>query len=156
MLRQQLGVVMTEEDQGEWTLAEGQIENQPLYMRLRSNLPPALDKQAFPENLVVTWEYESDDSGLPADDLLQRMERLEDLLYAKLADELNQSHLLVVTTGGGLRQWLWKTRSAQDAVSMFGEALQGEPQFPIMIEADDDPEWEIYGTYCQQCGIEPE
>lgn len=105
---------------------------------------------------MVTWKYQGENEGLPSEDDLKRMELMEDRLMATLSAENNQSHLVVVTTSNGIRQWLWKTRSAEQAVGLFGPALAGLPPFPIEIEADDDPDWAIYETYLTRSGANGE
>jgi len=143
---------MSEEAEDKWVLAEGMLNDQPIYMRILSEIPSSIVRADYPENLIVTWQYEAVCDGLPGDEDVARMNQMEDLLMSTLTTAHNQSHLLVVTTAGSTRQWLWKTRSAEDAVGMFGEALGGHPPFPIEISADDDPEWNIYQHYLEQSG----
>lgn len=143
---------MTTDDGKEWVLSHGRSDGLPIYMRVRATLPATISRSEFPHNLIVTWEYEPEHEGLPDDDTLKSMELMEDLLMATLSQEHDQCHLLVVTTSNGIRQWLWKSRDPENAVSLFGQALGGHPPFPIGISADKDPDWAIYETYLHQSG----
>jgi hypothetical protein len=131
-------------DKSEWAVATGEDAGFPLILRVRSTLPPGLDKSEYPTLLAIHWDYQPlANNGMPLPEERTRMEQLEDLVNDCLESK-SQSYLTAVVTCNGVREWQWYTKDPQEAVSLINSALSEIAPFPIQISAQPDPEWSAY------------
>lgn len=124
-----------------WMLAEGLLDENPVIVRVREGLRPLVGHPQLGQRLRIVWEYRSDeDSGLPLAAELPMLERFEDTLVA--AYESDRLALLAhVLTCDGLRQWVFYTSDPEQCVERLNDAFADEPEFPIELSADADPDW---------------
>lgn len=54
------------------------------------------------------------------------------------------SELVHVSTGMGLKEWIFYARSREEFMAELNELLAGHPRYPIDIEFFEDPEWEVW------------
>lgn len=57
--------------------------------------------------------------------------------------------LALVSTGEGLREWIFYARSESSFMDKLNQGLRGGPRFPIEIHAAPDPTWTTYQTFKQ-------
>lgn len=91
----------------------------------------------------VSWNYDSLPDGMPADDDAGLMEEVTDALL----DAFKKDRVAVVTgiyTGDGRRDWVMYTKNLKIFSIVFNKALEELPVVPVVIEAEEDAEWEEY------------
>lgn len=120
---------LSENEDGSYTFISG-----------RSGIDAFIASGKLKERLEVTWEYKPDDKGLPADDHeAELMEEVEE----KLRHAMEKDKLAILTgiyTGQGSRQWVYICRNTKAFGERLNDTLQGYPQLPIHIYAEQDPE----------------
>lgn len=135
-------------DGGRWHVATAFDGEMPIVLRIRS-VPESFPRSDYPFLLSIVWPYESsDDSGMPSDDVKQRMDVLEDLLVQSLEGESNSLFTLVVT-GNAVRVWQLYSRAVDDTMTLLNGALAEHERFPIEISLDEDPGWEAFAPFQQ-------
>lgn len=102
-----------------------------------------LDISNHPQLIQIYWNYSKHDSGMPSSVDSQHMEIFENRLVDALENDLTGILVAVITTGG-VREWVYYTKS----LDAFAERLHNMPQesapYPIEIDTDNDPEWEYF------------
>lgn len=91
----------------------------------------------------VTWNYNSLPNGLPEDEEAHLMEEVTD----NLLSEFKKDKVGVMTgiyTGEGKRDWVFYTKNLAIFNKVFNKALSDLPTIPIVIEAEEDKDWEEY------------
>ena len=127
--------------QDRWTIAHAEEDGMALLFRYRNEIP-VKDPAGFPYVLSIVWEYDGDQNlGMPADETLAQMERLEDSLDS--IDD-RDALLMVVVTGNNRREWIWYVDDTSKYMSLLNQALRGKPKFPIDFSASEDPAWLTY------------
>lgn len=138
----------TEEDTG-WTVAAGLRSSDTcpegcgVVYRYRSGFAPSFKRAAYPDRVIISWRYTSAD-GMPAPAEREAMGQLENLLEPQVGP---LSTLVLVSTGDGLREWVYYARSQDDFMGRLNEALQDHPPFPVTIDLWKDPEWAFYKDF---------
>src|SRR5207247_2013326 len=88
------------------------------------------------------WPYVSD-TGLPDKEESQRQ-----VAFERAVDPLSwandNSELVQVATGMGLKEWIYYARSRELFMERLNTRLAGHDPYPIKIEFFDDPGWEIW------------
>ena len=114
------------------------------YISGRKDIDNFINSKKMKERIEVTWSYEKDERGVPANDKeAEIMEAVQDRLqHAMEKDKL--AILTGVYTGGGKREWIFIARNTQAFGERLNEALAGLPQLPISIYAEMDPDNEEY------------
>jgi len=110
-------------------------------MRVRFERPSRGDISNLRAAIVVKWPY-SDLSQMPA-----QVENERQLLFERALDPLAPSEiseLVHVSTGMGLKEWIFYATSSEAFMERFNQLLSGFPAFPIEIEFYDDPEWQVW------------
>lgn len=76
----------------------------------------------------------------------QRMNQLEDMLESVLEKD-GFATLAMVSTGEGLRDWTYYTKSETEFMARLNYALAGIAAFPIEIHTASDPDWDVYERF---------
>ncbi len=126
-----------------WIVAKAEREGMPHVLRIREGAPEFAEQAQFGQLLVVEWKYESQSAGMPAAEVLQRMDRFEELLLEQLEGE-RVAALVLIVTGGNARIWHWYIRNPAETMAAVNRALAGEEVFPVEFLRQDDPAWEAY------------
>lgn len=110
----------------------------------RSGIDEFIKSGKMKQRVEVTWKYEADAKGMPANDKeAQIMEAVEE----RLRKAMEKDKLAILTgiyTGQGKRDWIFIARNLNAFGERLNDALQGLPRLPIEIYAEDDPENEEY------------
>src|SRR5262245_6941051 len=114
----------------QWSVAQLEKNGKPLVVRYRSERPNGVEAAAFPFLLSATWAYQPNESGLPSEAEMGRMDKFEDALAATL-ETSKTAYLMVILTGNGERDWLWYTTGEEAAMGQVNQALQGHKPYPI-------------------------
>lgn len=56
----------------------------------------------------------------------------------------SHSELVHVSTGMGLKEWVFYARSREEFMGELNELLSGHPEYPIEIHFYEDPAWEVW------------
>jgi hypothetical protein len=94
------------------------------------------------EEVSISWKYEG---ALPDEATSKRMNELEDALEALSVSKT--SHLVLVMTVGGLREWCFYTRDYDAFMKTLNVKLSGKATFPISIEHSHDSEWKYWHSF---------
>ena len=124
---------LSENEDGTYTFISG-----------RSDIDEFIKSGKMKERLEVTWTYEPDAKGLPANDHeAEIMEAVEE----RLRTAMEKDKLAILTgiyTGQGKRDWIFIARNTNAFGERLNDALAGLPQLPISIYAEQDPQNEEY------------
>ena len=122
-----------------WTMATGQIDGRKVLARFRSSLPNPVDMDLLPYLVLLTWSYDSSESGMPGSDTTDRMTDLEAILENSV--EKNSGDLVACITGNGRKEWRYYTYDTDRFMDKLNRGLSGHARFPIEITFHEDPEW---------------
>jgi hypothetical protein len=113
--------------------------------RYRSEFGSSFKRSAYPDRVVIAWRFKSG-NGMPSAADVEAMDRMEDLL-APHVEQTSLAILALVSTGEGLREWVYYTKSQSEFMAKMNEALQGRPRLPVEIDLWKDPQWTRYEEF---------
>ncbi|MBU8975379.1 DUF695 domain-containing protein [Lysobacter sp. MMG2] len=123
-----------------WTLAEGECEGHPLFLRFREDFREHPDVSAYPHLMRVVWHYAPNAAGMPDRTASEQMGVFEDWLIA--AVEPDQTAVLAaVITHDGDRQWLFYGADVRAFARALRAIPQGDVRLPIDVTTERDPDW---------------
>lgn len=68
--------------------------------------------------------------------------------FEEAIDELTaqngHSELVQVSTGNGMKEWLFYSRDQAAFMELMNTLLRGHPMYPLEIKFYADPEWQIW------------
>ena len=134
----------------EWftAIAESEVGNDTIFVSGRCDIDEFIQSGKFRERAEVTWRYQPDAKGMPAEDVAQLMEEVMAVL--KRAMEKNKLAILTgVYTGVGERNMIFYTRNIPAFGNTLNEALASFELLPLSIYTEKDPEWSEYAEMCQ-------
>lgn len=108
--------------------------------RVRKTRPPIDNLDEFRTAVVLTWAYSSPD-GLPPPELKVHMDELDTALDP-LSWRNGFAELVLVSTGLGMREWLFYVADIDRFWREFERATLGGWDWAIETTAEDDPGWE--------------
>ena len=109
--------------------------------------PKEGERAGQPDRVTLTWPYDADaNNGMPTDDDKARMDELEDAL-APVVESDGFSNLALVTTGDGIRAWVYYARSGDEFVARMKRALRDRPAFPVKADVGSDPGWTAFEAF---------
>ncbi len=123
-----------------WATAEGTHEDKPLLIRFRHESRAISDFEGYSQLLLVTWTYESNETGMPSEEQLREMEDFENDLIASLEHD-QHGVLTAVITNNGTRQWVIYADDMQECEDRINAMPQNGELFPIDLVSDEDEEW---------------
>lgn len=128
----------------EWWTCPTEAENGRLIMVSgRDGVGPARDTGKYTARVTVTWNYDNTADGMPDVETSKLMGEVTDaLLEAFSRDPIGI--LTGIYTGDGKREWVFYTRNLNIFGRVFNRALEELETIPIVIEAENDPDWAEY------------
>lgn len=128
----------------EWFTALSENESGNLVIIYgRDELTEFIQSGKFKERVEITWKYDGDEKGMPADALAEQMENVQEALK-KAMEKDKLSILTAVYTGAGEKIWVFYTRTIRVFGERLNESLASFELLPISIYTEIDPEWEEY------------
>ena len=118
-----------------------------IVFRYAKEFRAGFNRADFPDRVILVWRYESA-SGMPGITERESMDRLEDAL-AQIVDKPGFSVLALVSTGEGLREWIFYARSEEAFLRALNDALARQPRLPIEVHAEPDSKWQTYERFRQ-------
>lgn len=103
------------------------------------------DSGKYRYRIEVTWNYQALPDGMPEDADSHLMEEATDALQAAFSKD-KVAVMTGIYTGDGRRDWVFYTKNLKIFSIVFNKALEPLDTMPLVIEAEDDPEWEEYGN----------
>lgn len=133
-----------DEKGAEWStaVATRPSDGHQIIHRFRSAYGPSFDRRAYSERVVIDWTYESD-GGMPSRSEREAMDQMEDLMTPQV-EHSGLASLAWVSTGEGLRRWIYYAKSRETFMARMNKALAGHPRFPVEVDLESDPRWERY------------
>lgn len=134
----------------EWftAIAEGEGSGATVFVSGRYGIDEFRNSGKFKERAEVTWHYDADAKGMPADDVAELMEEV--LAALKRAMEKNKLAILTgVYTGGGERNMIFYTRNIPAFGETLNQALAPFELLPLTIYTEKDAHWDEYAEMCQ-------
>ena len=129
-----------------WLIAQGEEDGLPLLFRMRELLPAGVEPESYPHLVNIIWQFDSTGSGMPADDLVDRMNEFEDRLDAVEGGAIG--YLMVSITGNGRKEWLWYVNDTDRYMQRVNRVLSGSgARFPVDFQSTQDPTWETFRSF---------
>ncbi len=111
---------------------------------LREEIDSFRDSGKFIYRIDVHWDYSAKPDGMPDDEGARVLEEATDSLLAAF----KKGPVGVMTgiyTGDGRRDWVFYTRSLPIFQKVFNRGLESiDRTLPLLIEAEEDADWEEY------------
>ena len=121
----------------------------------RDNIDEYKDCGKYVYRIDVTWNYNALANGMPEEDDAKLMEEVTDALL----DAFKKDRVAVMTgiyTGDGKRDWVFYTKNLKIFSVVFNKALEELPTIPIVIDAEEDKDWEEYSDMREQTYVPDE
>jgi Family of unknown function (DUF695) len=132
------------EKEDTWFTATGDEEGKPLIFR--SRVKSSVQEANYPNLVTVYWDYETtNESGMPDEEINEFHISFEDTLQPLDSEAL--SHLMLVVTGNGRKEWYWYASDVIVWMERFNELLTRHPEYPIEIENTFEPDWSFYHNF---------
>jgi hypothetical protein len=132
-----------DDELSDWSIVKVYTEStgQKAVFRARWTRPNRPDIDEMQTAIVIKWAYE------PNDQMPPKQVNQEQLAFEEALDPLapsEHSELVHVSTGMGLKEWIFYARSREVFMFEFNALLSGHPQYPLEIEFYNDPEWLVW------------
>ena len=125
--------------------ATGEEDGNPLIFRSLHSIPSGVEEADYPYLISIYWPYQSQGKGMPNAETNDSQILFEDSLVH--LDKLGISHLMLVVTGNGRKEWHWYAADVEHWMQLFNKALTDQPVFPIDIENSKQPNWSLYHNF---------
>jgi hypothetical protein len=126
--------------------AQGEQDGKPVIYRSLENVPKGQKESDFPNLINIYWPFALEvNNGMPDSKTNENQIAFEDAIES--LDKNDISHLMLVVTGNGRKEWIWYVKDVDSWLNRLNELLQGHEVYPIEIEIDQDPEWSTYHNF---------
>lgn len=139
----------------EWWTAPAQADDGRLIMVTgRDGVQKAIDTGKYTSRITVIWDYTDTADGMPDRETSELMEQATDALQRAFSKD-PIAIMTGIYTGAGRREWVFYCRNLGIFGKVFNHALEELPTLPIVIEAENDPDWAEYREMRDATYIEP-
>jgi hypothetical protein len=126
--------------------AEGEQGGKPVIYRSMEKVPEGQKESDFPILINIYWSFELDiNNGMPDSQTNENQIAFEDAIES--LDQNGISHLMLVVTGNGRKEWIWYVKDVESWMNQLNEKLKGHDVYPFEVEIDHDPEWSTYHNF---------
>ncbi|OOF24070.1 hypothetical protein BZJ19_11910 [Salinivibrio proteolyticus] len=126
--------------------ATGEQEGRPVIYRSMQSVPEGEKEADFPTLINIYWPFEKEENnGMPDQSTNDKQVAFEDAIAP--LDVNGTSHLMLVVTGNGRKEWIWYVKDSKEWVGKLNELLAGHDVYPIQIEMENDPKWSTYHNF---------
>ena len=134
---------MKNEIKDEWRVGEGKYEGHRLILRQNVGARPAMGDARYSFRVGIAIPFQSPQKdGMPGEDELRLMERIEDLIYDYF-DAKHMGVLCLVITTQGMREFITYS-TTDDVADLIGSLLMHFPAYDIQHDVEQDKEWDAY------------
>lgn len=126
-----------------WSFPAESESGKTIIVTGRDDVDKFRDSGKYIYRIDVNWKYNALPDGMPEDEDAKLMEEVTDAL----TDALKKDKVAVLTgiyTGDGSRDWVFYTKNLKIFSIVFNKALEELPTIPLVIEAEEDSDWEEY------------
>jgi hypothetical protein len=134
-----------------WFKGTGNPNGIQTILKVRKELKDAFDADMYKNRIELHWSYAGDNNGLPNQELLEKLNKAEELL--QIIEKDNHSIHAVSIIGNNCASWIWYSKSEQLFMESLHQVLFDSEKLPIEILFEYDSEWEYYMEILSQCGI---
>lgn len=133
-------------EQNLYFTAQGEENGKPIIYRSLHAVPFGERESDFPYLINIYWAFDAEsNNGLP--DAISNEAQIEFENHLESLDSNGISHLMLVVTGNGRKEWVWYVSNIESWMDEFNNLLSDCPVYPIEIENDLDPEWNTYHNF---------
>jgi len=126
-----------------YVTAMGSEEGKTLIFRCLEDLPEGAKETDYPNLLSIYWSYNSpNENGMPDSATNETQIEFEDAVQE--FDEVGFSHLALVVTGNGRKEWHWYAHNIEAWMERLNNRLADKPPFPIEIRLNEANDWSLY------------
>lgn len=125
--------------------AQGSEEGKPIIYRSMHSVPTGEKESNFPNLINIYWRFDKSNNGMPDSQSNEKQIEFENTIAA--LDTNGVSHLMLVVTGNGRKEWIWYVKNTESWMEKFNELLSSQEMYPIEIEFQKDPEWSTYHNF---------
>ncbi len=126
-----------------WSIAEGEENGKPLYIRFRDEFRDKGADGAFPRLIQIVWKYEADENGLPTREVGPVLKDFESRLVEAVEPE-KIAVLVAVCTNNGEREWMFYASGVTEFQKLLNDIQDDEELFPIDVTSARDPKWTAF------------
>lgn len=127
-----------------WWSAPTEAENgKTIIVTGRDYMDEIIAKGKFPYRITIGWNYNALPDGMPEDADARLMEQATDALMAEFKRD-KVAYLTGIYTGDGRRDWIFYTGNLNIFNRVLNRALAPLEQMPLIIEAEEDADWNEY------------
>lgn len=126
-----------------WSFPAESESGKTIIVTGRDDVDKFRDSGKYIYRIDVSWKYNAFPDGMPEDEDAKLMEEVTNAL----TDALKKDKVAVLTgiyTGDGSRDWVFYTKNLKIFSIVFNKALEELPTIPLVIEAEEDSDWEEY------------
>lgn len=109
----------------------------------RDYLDDVISGGKYKYRVDVAWEYGAGPGGMPDDATAREMERATEALQEAFRKD-KVAYLTGIYTGDGRRDWIFYTKNLNIFNTVFNRALEPLDTMPLLIEAEEDSDWNEY------------
>jgi hypothetical protein len=131
---------MDENDFGQWAILEVSGDQGQAIFRVRTDKPDDTQIENMGTCVKVRWAYEESAGGFPGTDDREQMDQFEETID-ELTCEKSFSYLMLVTTGLGLKEWMFYVADEANFMERFNQLLWEQPEYPLRILHSPDETW---------------
>lgn len=109
-------------------------------LRARFSKPPRPDLSSLVWAIVIQWTYGG--GGMPPPQVEEAQQAFETALDPLASS--SHSELVHVSTGLGLKEWVFYARTREQFMDELNDLLSAHPTYPLDIEFVEDPDWDVW------------
>lgn len=127
-----------------WWSAPAEGENgKTVIVTGRDYMDKIRESGKYTYRVTVSWDYNAIPSGMPDETDSREMEKATDALMAAFKED-KVAYMTGIYTGDGRRDWVFYTKNLLIFSKVFNRALEPLDTMPLVIEAEEDADWEEY------------
>jgi hypothetical protein len=140
---------MTALPDGPWTVASGDSEGKPIFVRLNTGASAVSKQPALGHRIGIAVLLRAPDAlGLPTTDESATLSHIEEAVEAALRVG-HESILVVVVTTGGMREFMLYSAAPQN-VEPAVETIRAQfPNYEIQFYVQPDADWDAYASFAE-------
>lgn len=126
--------------------ASGEENGNTLVFRSLKSIPDGSEQASYPYLITIYWSYEpAANGGMPDAATNEAQIDFENALSH--LDCREYSHLMLVVTGNGNKEWHWYVTDVDIWMEQLNAALAEKIAYPIEIENSQQADWSLYHNF---------
>lgn len=140
---------MTALPDGPWTVATGDSDGKPLFVRLNTGAAAVAGHSALGHRVGVAVLLQAPDpSGLPSAQESATLAQIEDALEGALRVG-HEAILVLVLTTDGMREFVLYSAAPQNLEAAISSVRAQFPSYAIQFYVEPDGEWDAYASLAE-------